>query len=234
MGKRKQISQDLRKRIVDLHKSGIGYRKISNQLSVPISSVGTIIRHWKTLNSTHPLMSSGRPRKISERAQRLLIRKVKEAPKITLNELQTDLKHSGVNVSSYTISRALHRNDIFFRSSMKTPLLTKKHVCDRLNFANESVSKAFDFWSNVLWSDETKIELFGHNGIQKVWRKNGTAYIPKNTVPTVKYGGGSIMIWGCFSAAGVGNIDIIEGRMNAEKYKNILEKTYYQVWNRST
>ena len=90
MGKRKQISQDLRKRIVDLHKSGFGYRKISNQLSVPISSVGTMIRHWKTLNSTHP----GRPRKISDRAQRLLIRKVKEAPKITLNELQTDLKHS--------------------------------------------------------------------------------------------------------------------------------------------
>ena len=68
------------------------------------------------------------------------------------------------------------------------------------------------------------MELFGHNGIQKVWRKNGTAYIPKNTVPTVKYSSGSIMIWGCFSAAGVGNIDIIEGRMNAEKYKNILEK----------
>ena len=88
-----------------------------------------------------------------------------------------------------------------------------------MNFANEYVSKALDFWSNVLWSDKTKIELFGHHEIQKVWRKNGTAYIPKNTVPTVKYGGGSIMIWGCFSAAGVGNIDII-----AEKYKNILEK----------
>ena len=51
-----------------------------------------------------------------------------------------------------------------------------------------------------------------------VWHKNGTAYIPENTVPTVKYGGASIMIWGCFSAAGVGNIDIIERRMNAEKY----------------
>ena len=117
MGKQNQISQDLRKLIVDFHKSGIVYRKISNQISVPISSVGNIIRHWKTLNSTHHLMS-----KISERAQTLLIRKVKEAPKITLNELQTNLKHSGVNVSSYTISRALHRNNIFSRSSRKTSL----------------------------------------------------------------------------------------------------------------
>ena len=87
MGKRKQISQDLRKRIVNLHKSGIGYMKISNQLSVPISLVGAIIRHWKTRNSTLPLMSFARPRKISERAQRILIKKVKEASKITLNEL---------------------------------------------------------------------------------------------------------------------------------------------------
>ena len=93
----------------------------------------------------------------------------------------------------------------------------------------------FGVFYNVLWSDETKIELLGHNGIQKLWRKNETAYITKNTVPTVKYGCGSIIIWGCLSAAGEGNIDTIEGRMNAEKYKNILEKkTYYQVWNRST
>ena len=69
-----------------------------------------------------------------------------------------------------------------------------------------------------------EIELFGHNGIQKVWRKNGTTYIPKNGVPTVKYGGGSIMICGCFSTEGVGNIVSIEEKMNAEKYKNILEK----------
>ena len=39
----------------------------------------------------------------------------------------------------------------------------------------------------VLWSDETKIELFGLNAICHTWRKHG---------------GGSIMLWGCFSAAG--------------------------------
>ena len=128
MGEQNQISQDLRKRIVDLQKSGIVYRKISNQLYVPISSVGTTIRHWKTQNSTFLLMSSRHPRKISEPAQRLLIRKVKEASKITLNKLQTNLKYSGVNVSSNTISRALHQNNIFSRSSRETPLLTTKHV----------------------------------------------------------------------------------------------------------
>ena len=51
------------------------------------------------------------------------------------------------------------------------------------------------FRKQVLWSDERKIELFGHNNIQKIWRKNGEAFLPKNTVPTFKDGGSSMMFW---------------------------------------
>ena len=45
---------------------------------------------------------------------------------------------------------------------------------------------------------------------------------PLNTIPTVKFGEGNIMILGCISANGVGGIEIIQGRMNAAKYTNIL------------
>lgn len=41
-------------------------------------------------------------------------------------------------------------------------------------------------------SDETKIELFGHNDQKYVWRREGEAFNLKNTIPT-KHGGGSIM-----------------------------------------
>ncbi len=50
--------------------------------------------------------------------------------------------------------------------------------------------------NKILWSDETKIELFGLNSKWYVWRKPGTAHHLSNTVPTVKHGGGSIMLWG--------------------------------------
>ena len=45
--------------------------------------------------------------------------------------------------------------------------------------------------NKILWSDETKIELFGLNAKRHTWRKPGT-------IPTVKHGGGSIMLWGMF------------------------------------
>ena len=91
-----------------------------------------------------------------------------------------------------------------------------------MKFIRQYKEKEYSFRGRVLWTDEPKTELFGHNYRNHVWRKDGEAYSPKNTVPTVKFGGGSIMIWGCFSAKGVDKISVIDGKMNAQKYKQIL------------
>ena len=82
--------------------------------------------------------------------------------------------------------------------------------------------------NNILWSDETKIELFGVNARRHVWRKPGTAHHQANTIPTVKHGGGSIMLWGCCSAAGTGRLVRIEGKMNAAMYRDILDENLLQ------
>ncbi len=96
----------------------------------------------------------------------------------------------------------------------KVPLLKKAHLQDRLKFANDSKEN----WVKVLWSDETKIQLFGINSTRRVWRRRNAAYDPKNTIPTVKHGGGNIMLWGCFSAKGTGQLHRIKGTMDEAMY----------------
>ena len=54
-----------------------------------------------------------------------------------------------------------------------------------------------------------------------VWRKPGT-------IPTLKQGGGGIMLWGCFSAAGSGRLVRIEAKMNGAKIREILDANLLQ------
>ncbi len=95
-------------------------------------------------------------------------------------------------------------------SVSKIPLLKKAHVQTRLKFVNDSEEN----WVKVLWSEETKIQLFGINSTCRVWRRTNAAYDPKNTIPTVKHGGGNIMLWGCFSAKGTVQLHRIKGTMD--------------------
>ncbi len=58
-----------------------------------------------------------------------------------------------------------------------------------------------NYWNHVLWSDESKVNLFGSDGVQHVW-----------ALLTVKHGGGSIMVWGCLTTAGTWGAAVHRGK----------------------
>ena len=57
----------------------------------------------------------------------------------------------------------------------------------------------------------------------------------EHTIPSVKHGGGNLMLWGCYSAKGTGRLHLIEGRMNGAMYEellgdNLLPSEMGRVW----
>ena len=135
-----------------------------------------------------------------------------------------ELAMADIKVSTSTIKRVQHKNSLKGYRARKKSLLQDRHRKARLKFARDHQDKDLVVWRHVLWSDENKIQLFGHNDQRYVWQKQGEAFHPKNTVLTVKLGGGSIMLWGCFAASGTGKLQKIDGIMRKEHYVEILKQ----------
>ncbi len=215
MAKTKELSKDVKiDKIVDLHKAGMGYKTIAKQLGEKVTTVGAIIRKWMKHKITVNLPRTGAPCKISPCGVSMIMRMVRNQPRTTQEDLVNDLKAAGTIVTKKTIGNTLRQEGLKSCSTHKVPLLKKAHVQACLKFANDSEEN----WVKVLWSDETKIQLFGINSTCRVWRRRNAAYDPKNTVPTVTHVGGNIMLWGCFSTKGTGQLHRIKGTMDGAMY----------------
>uniref|UniRef100_A0AAY5EVQ4 Transposase Tc1-like domain-containing protein n=1 Tax=Electrophorus electricus TaxID=8005 RepID=A0AAY5EVQ4_ELEEL len=191
---------------VEGHKAGKGYKTLSKEFGLP--AYGT------TVNLPWP----GQPFKVSSRAEARLVQTDKADPRATRRELREDLMAVGTLFSINTISNVLYRNGLRSRRARKVPLLSKHHVKEHLKFAHDRLEHS-----------ETKIKVFGADHTRGVWQEDGTAYDPKNTIPTVKHGGGNIMLWGYFSAKGPGHLVCIHGKMDSTAYVEILAKNLRSV-----
>ena len=104
--------------------------------------------------------------------------------RVVLKDIAKSLDTMGISINTHTIQHCLNRNGLYGNWPWRTPSLQTILHCRLVWFCQ------------VLWSDERKIELFQRNDVQKIWCKKGKAFFPKETVPTLKYGGGSMMFLG--------------------------------------
>ncbi len=178
MAKTKELSKDTRNKIVDLHQAGKTESAIGKQLGVKKSTVGAIIRNGR---HTRPLIISliWGSTQVSPRGVKMITRTVSKNPRTTRGDLVNDLQRAGTKVTKATISNTLCRQGLKSCSARRVPLLKPVHVQARLKFAREHLDDPEEDWENVIWSDETKIELFGKNSTCRVWRRNAECCIQR-------------------------------------------------------
>ena len=146
--------------VVDLHKCGNGYKKISKRLNIPLSTVRAIIKKFKRYGTIENLMGRGH--------NCILPPRTTKSPRITVKELQALVASWGHQVSKSTIRRHLHNHSLIGRVARRKPFLTTRHRRKRLEFAKRHLH--YD-WNKVLWSDETKIESFCQVQHRHVWHR---------------------------------------------------------------
>uniref|UniRef100_A0A8C4T777 Arginase n=1 Tax=Erpetoichthys calabaricus TaxID=27687 RepID=A0A8C4T777_ERPCA len=118
----------MRTEVIEIYQSGKGYKAISKVLGLQRTTVRAIIHKWQKHGTVVNLPRSGRPTKITPRAQRRLIREVTKDPRTTSKELQASLASIKVSVHDSTIRKRLGKNGLHGRFPRRKPLLSKKNI----------------------------------------------------------------------------------------------------------
>ena len=109
----------------------------------------------------------------------------------------------------------MHKSGFHGRHPRIKPFISKVNKAKRINYTKKYENEDINFWENVLFTDESKLEIFGEKNEELA---------EQNIQCTEKHGGGSVMVWRCFSASAVGDLDFIDTTMNDQCYVNFSEK----------
>lgn len=161
-------------------------------------------------------LKPGPKRKCTER----VLRRVKRSLRGRSLTCKSIIAHNNLQMSKWTIARALKRNGIRHRRMKKRPAWKPRHLANRLEFSRSHMSWNME-WRTVVFSDEKKWNLDGPDGFKCYWHCLGDNYRHYSK----RVGGGkSIMLWCGFGYGGKFDLKVVTGRINAERYQQMLHE----------
>jgi len=223
MSKRRELTDFERGEIVGLSKGGFSQRNIAEILGFPKSTVGEVIKKYNEQGLTTVPPRSGRPKILTERDNRHLIKIAQENRSKTLEELTENFNTSiAISVSSRTVQRTLHKEGYSGHAAKKKPFVSEKNRKKRYGWCRMQKNWITE-WDYIIWSDESRFEIFNNDSRNWVWRKANERYKADCLKPTVKNSIG-VMVWGCFCNNKLGPLVLVEGTLNSDKYIELLKE----------
>ncbi len=161
----KELSEDLTKIIVALHKYSVSYKKIAMTLKLSCSTMIKTIQRFNSTGFTQNRPRHGRPKKLSAHTQRHIQRLCLGNRRMSVASIAVVVE----GVGGQPVSAQLHTGSNWsaWLSSQKEAS-SKDDAQARKQFSEVKQTKDMDYWNHVLWSDETKINLFGSDGVKHV------------------------------------------------------------------
>jgi transposase len=222
----KNKHRDIKNNALSLLKNNNSIRKVAKICGVGKS---TVQEWWNKHLSNLKKNLGGRPTKLSLETKHACIRAITSGGYKSPNAITTMLsKDLDIKVNSRTVRRALNEGGLKAAEKEKKPRLSEANIKAWLDFALTHKDWTIADWKRIIWSDETKINRFCSDGRCWYWKRDEESMNSRHVKQTVKYGGGSLMVWGCMTTEGPGYLCQIDGNMDQYLYKNILED---ELWN---
>jgi len=227
MATRRELTAEERWKVIGAYECGVSGYTISRKLGFSERTVYDTIDRWKETGSPIPDARPGRPEMLSDRDKRALDRIANKNRDAVLAVVTEELTiNIGTTISTKTTSKYLR--ELGWKSCFKCrkPLLTESHVKARLKWCREYLKWAHPDWRYVVFTDESKFQMHTADGGHRVWRRADEKYHKDCITPTMKFGGGKVMFWGCFSWSGMGPLVRVDGNLDSKGYVELLEEHY--------
>ncbi len=160
----KERSLSVKQAIIRLKKQNKPIREIAKTLGVVKTTVWNILKKKERTSELSNTKRPGRPRKTTVVDDWRILSLVKKTPFTTVGQIKNTLQEVGVCVSKSTIKRRLHQSEYRGFTTRCKPLVSLKNRKARLEFVKRHLKKPSQFWNNILWTDETKINLYQSDG----------------------------------------------------------------------
>ena len=102
--------------------------------------------------------------------------KVTSEPLKPVTEHKKELEEEGISTSERIMRSRLNEAGYYCYKARKKPWISDKNKEHRLKWATERLNWPLSKWYRVMWTDESKFQLFKPDGNARVWRKEGTAW----------------------------------------------------------
>lgn len=172
------------------------------------------VRRFKISKNVDDLPDRGSRGSVSKKDEKVIMNMFLRNPGLSLRRGQAKLRQKGINISHVTIRNHLRANNVKYRSTLKKPLLSEKHVTKRLAWAKENIDRD---WSNVIFSDECSV--WGFTFVPRAWSSSSSDFVQRTVKHPIK-----IHLWGCFSKKGFGTLHLFTENLNAAGMVKIYGK----------
>ncbi|KAG2199892.1 hypothetical protein INT46_009832 [Mucor plumbeus] len=190
----------------------------------PSVSLSTLTRYKKKFLSSATLPAGGRPSFVSVSTQQYIARMLRNGRQDGPKAVQEYLRSIEIDMSFSGVRKLLKRMGFKPRRKTKTNFISKKIKPLRLAWAKKHQYLTVGQWRQSVFSDETRVNLWGSNGNSYYWSDGGDILQPYQKEPHVEGDDGSVLFCGCITADSPGyGTTVMDGSLDSNFYVDILQ-----------
>lgn len=218
-----RLQQNQRIQAVTMLASGQSVAAVARAFGCHRNTISNLQRRFQTTGDIVDRPRSGRPKVTTARTDRF----------ITLTHLRRRFKTAASTarehgISSQTVLNRLRkvRNPIRPRRPYIGQIINNRNRNARMQWARRHSRWRRAQWANVLFSDQSRLNLSHADGRLRVFRRKGERFSDACVIEGDRFGGCGVMVWCGIMGGRKTDLIIIRGNMNAQAYiDNVLRPT---------